>query len=126
MLKIMYQEKGVGLAAPQIGISKRLVVVDLGFSGCPYKMVNPYIIERSEETIEVIEGCLSVPERVGPVKRSKSITVKYLNEHGQKKIIQAEELLAVCIQHEIDHLNGVLFVDNVEQFEKLTSSGLPL
>ena len=128
MTQVMYNEKGIGLAAPQIGVFKRLVVVDIGFTGVTYKMINPCIVEKSDETFEVNEGCLSIPGITGPILRSKKITVKYTDEKNRLVILKAEELLSICIQHEIDHLNGVLFIDNLKQSEnkRLTSSGLPL
>lgn len=111
MLETMYDDNGVGLAAPQVGMLRRLVVIDVGEG--PYKMVNPEIIERSEETNEDVEGCLSVPGFNGTVVRPNRVRVKYLDENGQEQEVVGEGLFARCICHEIDHLNGVLFRDLV-------------
>lgn len=104
---------GVGLAAPQVGVLRRAIVVDLsmeeGGQG-PFKLINPVIVKRSGEQV-CREGCLSVPGKLGDVIRPKKIVVEALNEKGEKVKIKAEDLLAVVFSHEIDHLDGVLFVD---------------
>ena len=111
MVETMYANEGIGLAAPQVGILRRVIVIDLG-DGKVYKMVNPKITQKSgEETAP--EGCLSVPETRGTVPRPMNITVEYLNENNEKVELEAEGLLARCICHEIDHLDGILFVDRV-------------
>lgn len=114
MLQKMYDTHGVGLAAPQVGILKRLVVIDVGSKEGqekPLLMVNPEIIEKSEEIKKASEGCLSVPNQYAPVERFASVTVSYLDENGVRQEISADGLLAVALQHEIDHLNGILFID---------------
>ena len=115
MLKAMYASDGVGLAAPQVGISKRIITVDenpYDSSSKPRVLINPEIVE-SEGQLETEEGCLSVPEVRGGVKRAEKITVEALNLDGEKVRIEATELLARVLQHEIDHLNGILFVDRL-------------
>lgn len=109
MLDTMREANGVGLAAPQIGISKRLVVLDVGDG--PRFLVNPEITARSAETEVQWEGCLSWPGYIGEVERSASVTVKALDEAGREVWIEGEGLLARCLQHEIDHLDGILFID---------------
>ncbi len=120
MLKAMYDSDGVGLAAPQIGISKRIVVIDANpndpFSD-PIALINPEIVERSGQA-DAEEGCLSVPEVNGEVERAEAVTVEALNLDGKKVRIEATELLARVIQHEIDHLNGVLFVDHLGRLKQ--------
>ena len=114
MLQKMYDTHGVGLAAPQVGILKRLVVIDVGSKEGqekPLLMVNPEIVEKSEEIKKASEGCLSVPNQYAPVERFASVTVSYLDENGVRQEISADGLLAVALQHEIDHLNGILFID---------------
>jgi peptide deformylase len=108
MAETMYEANGVGLAAPQIGISKRIVVIDIG-EGL-IELINPIIVEKSGEEIES-EGCLSVPNVVGEVKRAKSVVIQALNRDGETVEYEAEGLLARAFQHEIDHLEGILFVD---------------
>lgn len=112
MVETMYAYDGVGLAAPQVGILKRVVVIDVE-DGNVYKMINPKIIARSGEQVGQ-EGCLSVKEKKGIVKRPMNITVEYTNENGETVILEAEELLARAICHEVDHLEGILFVDRVK------------
>jgi len=114
MADTMYDAKGVGLAAPQIGVSKRVIVVDVG-EGL-VELVNPEIIELSDETEIDIEGCLSIPGVQGEVERAKRIRVKGLDGDGNNVIINAEDFFARALQHEIDHLDGVLFVDKVKRF----------
>ncbi|MDK2821096.1 MAG: peptide deformylase [Clostridia bacterium] len=106
----MYDAPGVGLAAPQIGVLKRVIVVDVG-EGL-IELINPEIIDKKGRTVEP-EGCLSVPGALGEVPRSQFVTVKGLDRHGQEKEINAEGLLARALQHEIDHLDGIVFVDKV-------------
>jgi len=120
MLKAMYASDGVGLAAPQVGISKRIIVVDVDpyDPSCePMALVNPEIVEQ-EGQADVEEGCLSVPEIRGSVKRSEKVTVEALNLDGKKVRIEATDLLARALQHEIDHLNGVLFIDHLSRLRK--------
>lgn len=120
MLEIMYQADGVGLAAPQIGISKRIVVIDISPhdpSAKPMVLINPEII-KSEGQTEAEEGCLSVPEIRGGVKRAEKVTVEALDLNGNKIGIEAQELLARALQHEIDHLNGKIFVDHLSRLKQ--------
>ncbi len=112
MLETMYDDNGVGLAAPQIGILRRLIVLDVGQG--PMKLVNPEIIKESEETQLDVEGCLSVPNLNGTVVRPQTIRVRYLDENGENKLVEASGLFARCIYHEIDHLDGILFRDRIE------------
>ncbi len=113
MVETMYEAKGIGLAGPQIGKLRRYIVVDVGEG--VYKMVNPEILKRSEEEGIDIEGCLSLPLFNGTVKRPQKIRVRYSDENGEEKEIEAEGLFARCICHEIDHLDGVLFREKVEK-----------
>ena len=120
MLKTMYVSDGVGLAAPQVGISKRIIVVDVRPDDPAHKpliLVNPEILEREGEA-DAEEGCLSVPEVRGEVKRARSVKVEGLTLEGEKVCLEATELLARVFQHEIDHLNGVLFIDHLSRLKK--------
>ncbi|MCI5997595.1 MAG: peptide deformylase [Peptoniphilaceae bacterium] len=117
MAETMYNSDGVGLAAPQIGILKRLVTIDVGDENGLLKMVNPEIIASSGEQIGP-EGCLSIPECRGFVKRPECVKFKYTDINGTEQVLEATELLAVCICHEIDHLNGILFTDLTLQGEE--------
>ena len=115
MVDIMYENDGVGLAAPQIGVLRRVIVIDVGEG--PIKLINPEILEEEGENIDV-EGCLSIPNRSGTVKRPERVKVKYLDENGEEKIIEGTSLSARALCHEIDHLNGILFIDNmIEEIE---------
>jgi len=115
MRDTMYANKGVGLAAPQIGVSKRVIVVDVG-EGL-VELINPFIKEARGEAID-LEGCLSIPELVGDVKRAMEIKVKGLNREGQEVEIVAEGYTARAFQHEIDHLDGILFIDKAENIRR--------
>ncbi|EKO1912380.1 peptide deformylase [Clostridium botulinum] len=110
MAETMYSAEGVGLAAPQVGILKRVVVIDVG-EGL-IKLINPEIIE-TEGNQKDVEGCLSVPGEQGEVERPYKVKVKALNEKGEEIVLEGEELLARAFCHEIDHLDGILFVDKV-------------
>ncbi|MBN6185895.1 peptide deformylase [Aneurinibacillus sp. BA2021] len=112
MAETMYDAEGVGLAAPQVGITKRVVVIDVG-DGI-IEMINPEIIERKDEQYGP-EGCLSIPGLLGDVRRSRWVKAKALDRNGNEIIVEGEDLLARAIQHEIDHLNGVLFIDLAEK-----------
>lgn len=112
MADTMYDAEGVGLAAPQIGILKRVVVIDVG--DALYELINPVIIKKTGEEIEQ-EGCLSVPNLVGDVKRATKVVAQALNRNGELIEYEAEGLLARAFQHEIDHLDGILFVDLAEK-----------
>lgn len=111
MADVMYSENGVGFAANQIGVLKRLVVIDIG-EGL-IKLINPVIIHSSGEQIDR-EGCLSIPDIWGMVKRPEKVVVNAVNENGQKVEIKGEGLMARVLCHEIDHLNGILFIDKAE------------
>ena len=112
MVETMHKYNGVGLAAPQIGLLKRLIVIDLYDDKGPIKLVNPEIIKEKGEQ-EVEEGCLSFPNKYGKIVRPAQVTVIALDENGKEVKINAKGLLAQALSHEIDHLNGILFVDKV-------------
>ena len=112
MFETMYKYNGVGLAAPQIGILKRVLVIDTGEEGEKLEMIHPTITKLEKEVI-LSEGCLSFPNVFGNVRRYNYTEAEYMTKDGEKKTIKAEGLLAQAIQHEIDHLNGVLFIDQV-------------
>lgn len=115
MIDTMKEEEGVGLAAPQVGILRRAVVIDIGDG--PIRLINPKIIEADGEVVDV-EGCLSVPGRSGTVKRPEWVKVKYLDIHGEEKTIEESGLMARVICHEIDHLEGILYIDKmIEEVE---------
>ena len=121
MLETMYDAPGIGLAAIQIGVPKRVVVMDLSKEGekkNPIFFVNPTIIWKSDVNATYEEGCLSIPNQFAKVDRPDKVKVKYLDYNGKEKEIKAEGLLATCIQHEIDHLNGVLFIDYLSKLKK--------
>ena len=122
MLITMYSAKGIGLAAPQVGIQKRILVIDLNFedaNSAPNVFINPEIISCSATLDTYEEGCLSIPGVYLDVVRPSSIKLSYRDEMGRPKKMNAEGLMARCIQHEIDHLNGVLFVDKVTDEDEL-------
>ncbi len=123
MIETMYAAEGVGLAAPQVGISQRIIVLDVGDG--PIAMINPEITAQEGTEIDV-EGCLSIPGRHGYVKRWIQVTVQYLDEKGKPHRVVADGLLARAIQHELDHLNGVLFVDIMLEEAKLKTEEVPV
>lgn len=121
MLETMYIAPGIGLAAIQIGVPKRVIVIDLmreGEKKNPLYFVNPEIITNSKTDVSYEEGCLSVPGQFAEVSRPDKCKVKFLDYNGEEKILEAEGLLATCIQHEIDHLEGVLFIDYLSKLKK--------
>ena len=122
MLETMYAAPGIGLAAPQVGVSKRIIVMDLEAKddkpGRPIKMINPEIISSSVELTVLEEGCLSLPEMNCDVVRPEKIRARYLDENGIVQEIEADGLLAKCIQHEIDHLNGRLIFDYLSSLKR--------
>lgn len=121
MLETMYAAAGVGLAAPQVGVSKRVLVIDASRPDGPpqpFKMVNPQIAGSSENTRIHEEGCLSLPENYAEVERPDEVSVRYLDETGAQKTIKADGLLSTCVQHEIDHLDGILFVDHISALKR--------
>ena len=113
MIETMHKQDGVGLAAVQVGILKRIVVIDLYEEGKPpYIFINPEIVkEKGEQTVD--EGCLSFPNKFAKMVRPKEVTLRALNEKGEKIEIKAKDLLAQAICHEVDHLNGIVFVDKI-------------
>lgn len=117
MAETMYKADGVGLAAPQIGQPIRLIVIDVQDKHGLLEMVNPEILEREGTEVDS-EGCLSVPEVFGDVERAAKVTVEYTNRYGKRKKLSADGLLARCIQHELDHLSGVLFIDVAKSVRK--------
>ncbi|MEY8415693.1 peptide deformylase [Tissierella praeacuta] len=110
MIDTMNEAEGVGLAAPQVGVLRRAVVIDVGEG--PIKLINPVITEMKGEEID-IEGCLSVPNRSGTVSRPEWVKVKYIDENGKEKLLEGKGLLARAICHEIDHLEGILYIDKI-------------
>ena len=121
MLDTMYDAPGIGLAAIQVGEPLRMLVIDLAKEGeppAPQVFINPEILEHSDERSVYEEGCLSIPDYYAEVERPANVRVKYLDEHGKAQEIAAEGLLATCLQHEIDHLNGVLFIDHISKLKR--------
>ena len=121
MLDTMYDAPGVGLAAPQVGVLKRIIVVDAARDEAPpapLKMANPEIIWASDEKKQHEEGCLSLPEEYENVERPDEIKVRYLDENNELRTLDADGLLSVVIQHEMDHLEGVLFVDHISSLKR--------
>lgn len=119
MLETMYEAKGIGLAATQVDVHERLIVMDISEDReQPLVLINPEIVWKSEETHINEEGCLSVPGIYDGVVRADAVHVKALNEHGQSRVIEATELLAVCIQHEMDHLMGKVFVEYLSPLKR--------
>lgn len=120
MLDAMYKAPGIGLAAPQVGESLRLIVVDLQPDEArqPYVMVNPEIVQASRETAVREEGCLSIPNQYAEVERPAVVKVRWQDLEGARQEITAEGLMAACLQHEIDHLNGVLFIDHLSPLKR--------
>ena len=120
MLETMYAANGIGLAAIQIGIPKRIIVMDISKDGNkkPMFFVNPIIKNKDKEKTTYEEGCLSVPNYFAEVDRPKYCEVEYLDYNGESKIFKADGLLATCIQHEMDHLEGILFIDYLSKLKK--------
>lgn len=121
MLETMYAAPGIGLAAIQVGIAKRMLVIDIAREDAPkapLKIVNPEIVGVSEEDKVWEEGCLSLPEQYAEVTRPEWIEVAYQDETGAKQLIKADGVLAVCLQHEMDHLDGILFVDHLSAVKR--------
>ena len=116
MLETMYQAIGIGLAAPQVGQSSRVIVVDVAREGekpQPLKLANPEILWRSSELATFSEGCLSLPEHYADVTRPVEVRLRYLDQENELRELHAKGLLATCLQHEIEHLDGILFVDHL-------------
>ena len=121
MLETMYAAPGIGLAAVQVGILKRLVVIDISKEEekkKPIFLINPQIIHQSKKTSVYEEGCLSLPGQFAEIERPAECTIKYIDYDGKEKELKSDGLLATCIQHEIDHLNGILFIDYLSKLKK--------
>jgi len=121
MLETMYDAPGIGLAAVQIGVLRRLLVIDCSKEEeekAPMVFINPSIVDRSDDRAVYEEGCLSIPDYYAEVERPAEVTVDYVDRDGQEQRIEANGLLATCLQHEIDHLNGVLFIDHISKLKR--------
>ena len=121
MLETMYHANGIGLAAIQIGVPKRIIVMDLSKKEekkNPMYFVNPIIKNKNQNKSTYEEGCLSVPNQFAEIDRPKTCEIEYLDYNGTKKLLKAEGLLATCIQHEMDHLEGILFIDYLSKLKK--------
>ncbi|MDR7033384.1 peptide deformylase [Mesorhizobium sp. BE184] len=121
MLATMYDAPGIGLAAIQIGEPLRMLVIDLAKEDeepAPHVVINPEILESGEQRSVYEEGCLSIPDYYAEVERPDSVRVKYLDRDGKEQEMLAEGLMATCLQHEIDHLNGVLFIDHISKLKR--------
>ena len=121
MLETMYAANGIGLAAPQVGVLQRVIVVDIAGKNeppQPFGLVNPEIIWADDALNTYNEGCLSLPEQYSDVVRPQAVRVRYLDRHNQPQEVQADGLLATVLQHEIDHLNGLLFVDHISLLKR--------
>ena len=121
MLETMYAAPGIGLAAIQVGVPKRIIVLDISRNEEPKKpmfFINPEIVEKAKNNSTYEEGCLSVPGQFAEIERPESCHLKFLDYNGQPQEIKAEGMLATCIQHEIDHLEGILFIDYLSKLKK--------
>ncbi len=121
MIETMYAAPGIGLAAPQVGVLSRVIVLDIDREDVktgPLFLANPEIVEASDEDVTYEEGCLSVPEYYSDVARPAKVRVRYLDRDGKKQEMACEGLLATCVQHEIDHLDGVLFIDHISSLKR--------
>ena len=123
MLETMYEAPGIGLAAPQVGVSARVLVIDInmndkGMPGEPLLVANPKLIWTSKELNTTEEGCLSLPAQYSEVKRPAKIRVAFTDQDNQTKEVEADGLLAACLQHEMDHLDGILFVDHLSRLKR--------
>ncbi|MBS29375.1 MAG: peptide deformylase [Alphaproteobacteria bacterium] len=121
MLETMYAAPGIGLSAPQVADDRRLIVCDVAREDeppQPYRMVNPAIVWRSADRVVAAEGCLSIPDHYAEVSRAREIRVAFLDSEGSNQEIEADGLLAACIQHEIDHLDGILFIDYLSSLKR--------
>ena len=121
MLDTMYDAPGIGLSAPQVGRQQQIIVADVSKQEDvrdPYQMINPEILWTSKDVFSYEEGCLSLPEQYADVMRPKQVRISYLDKTGYSQIIEVEDLLAVCLQHEMDHLKGILFVDHISKLKR--------
>ncbi len=117
----MYDAPGIGLAAIQVGVPRRILVIDVSREGeekQPQVFINPRIVNSSDERSVYEEGCLSIPDYYAEVERPATVSVEYLDRDGKERIVEADGLLATCLQHEIDHLNGVLFIDYISRLKR--------
>lgn len=122
MLETMYHSRGIGLAANQVGVLDRVLVMDVEWRddqrGTPLQMINPEVVWQCDALSVYNEGCLSFPGQFSDVKRPAEVKIKYLDIQGNEQLLEAEGLLATCIQHEIDHLDGVTFVDHISRLKR--------
>lgn len=121
MLETMYANDGIGLAAVQVGVHLRCIVVDVAVRegrNEPMKFINAEIVTKAKEESVFNEGCLSFPDQYSEVTRPESVTVRYMDENGSEKTIEATGILATCLQHEIDHTNGIVFVDHISKMKR--------
>ncbi|SCW36903.1 peptide deformylase [Rhizobium mongolense subsp. loessense] len=121
MLETMYDAPGIGLAAIQVGVPRRILVIDVSREGeekQPQVFINPKIVKSSDERSVYEEGCLSIPDYYAEVERPATVSVEYLDRDGKEQTVEADGLLATCLQHEIDHLNGVLFIDYISRLKR--------
>ncbi len=121
MLETMYDAPGIGLAAIQIGEPRRMLVIDLAKEDepkAPHVIINPEIVASGDGVSVYEEGCLSIPDYYAEVERPDTVTVRYLDRDGKERLIEADGLMATCLQHEIDHLNGVLFIDHISKLKR--------
>ncbi len=121
MLDTMYDAPGIGLAAIQIGVPRRMLVIDVSREdeeNKPLVFINPEVVASSEERSVYEEGCLSIPDYYAEVERPATVTVNYIDRDGKPQTVEADGLLATCLQHEIDHLNGVLFIDHISRLKR--------
>jgi peptide deformylase len=121
MLETMYEAPGIGLAGIQIGVARRILVIDLAREGeekTPLVIINPEIVKSSDDVSVYEEGCLSIPEYYAEVERPAAVTVTHVGRDGKEHVLEADGLLATCLQHEIDHLNGVLFIDHISRLKR--------
>ena len=121
MLETMYDAPGIGLAAIQIGVARRMLVLDVSKEGedkKPLVFINPQVVSSTDARSVYEEGCLSIPDYYAEVERPAGITVKHLDRDGKEQLTEADGLLATCLQHEIDHLNGVLFIDHISKLKR--------
>ncbi len=121
MVETMRANNGIGLAAPQLGVLDRVIVVDCaprGTASQPFRMANPELVAVSPERVVSEEGCLSLPGHVGEVERARAVTVRYVDETGTERTLDVEGLEAICVQHELDHLDGILFIDHLSPLRR--------
>ncbi len=121
MLDTMYANEGIGLAAVQVGVHKKVIVVDIGVrdgTPAPQAFINPEIVEESNDHSSYNEGCLSFPDQFSEVERPAKVKIRYLDEQGKEQVIEATGILATCLQHEIDHTNGIVFVDHISSLKR--------